>query len=335
VSTVSDAWTALTREARSEKGWHVRRVYPQAPCEILAGVRQPGTTPGLIIEVRLEDVPPGLVLPRSNGFSVEPVVLGGVQTGRVRFALALTDHAYEPVFAVLCEDVAEAASRAHSPRQALRDWTGRLNVWQAFMALHGAGGLSDSAVLGLMGELLILRDMLVPALGVGPAIESWTGPRGEPNDFAFPAGFLEVKSTSRQAPEIIEIANAAQLDDSRGPILLAHLRLRRDPHSPTLPQLVSSIRTVIVQQASDRLADFHDLLMSAGYVDAHADLYRTGYSLDQIDFFRVGDDFPRIRRSELRKGIRNCSYSIETKDCQAFTVAASALMVMIGGTGIG
>lgn len=335
MSIVTDAWAALVEEGRQEKGWHVRRVHPEAACELLAGIRQPGNTPGLIFELSLEDVPPGLVLPRSDGFAVEPVLLGGVQAGRVRYALTLVDLSYKTVFAVLCEDVAVAAASASSPRQALRDWTGRLHVWQAFMALHGASGLSQAAVLGLIGELLILRDELIPCAGVRAALELWTGPRGEPNDFALPGGFLEVKSTSRQSPEVMEIANVAQLDDSRGSILLAHVRLRPDPGGLTLPQLVREIRSTVVEQAAERVVYFHDLLMAAGYVEAQADLYGSGYTPDRTDFFRVEGDFPRVTREELRLGVRNCSYSIDVEACRPFATASTALTEMIGGMSIG
>lgn len=335
MSAVTEAWTALVSEGRQERGWHVRRVHPEAPCEVLAGIRQPGSTPGLIIELAPEDVAPGLVLPRSNGFSVEPELIGGVQAGRARFALMLADRSYEAVFAVLCEDVAEAAAKAVSPRRALQDWTGRLHVWQAFMALHGPGGLSESAVLGLMGELIILRDELIPAAGAGPALDLWAGPRGEPNDFALPGGFLEVKTTSRQAPEVIEITSISQLDDSRGPILLGHLRLRPDAHGSTLPQLVREIRTTILERAAERIGDYHDLLMAAGYVEAQADLYRSAYTRDHVEYFKVEGDFPRIMRSELRSGIRNCSYSIELDACRRFAAPSWALADMIGGTAIG
>src|SRR3546814_7677040 len=61
---------------------------------------------------------------------------------------------------LLCEDVAEAATAAATPRAALRNWTGRLHIWQAFMAKHGSGGLSEAAVTGLIGELIFLRDEL-------------------------------------------------------------------------------------------------------------------------------------------------------------------------------
>jgi hypothetical protein len=335
MTSVAAAWTALKVEGRREPGWHVRRVYPAAPCEVLAGLRQPDDTPGLLLEVPVNQVPPDLALPRSNGFIVEPALLGSGHAGFVRFSLALTDHNYGAVFAVLCEDVAEAAAAALTPQRAVRDWTGRLHIWQAFMARHGSGGLSDTAVTGLVGELIFLRDELARRVGLGAAVAMWSGPQGEPNDFALPGGFVEIKATTRQAPELIDISNADQLDDSRGPIILCHVRLRPESGCATLPQLVADIRRRLVGETPQLLADFDGRLLAAGYLAAHDDLYVLGYRVERIELFNVVDAFPRLTRSALGPGIRTCNYTIELRACAPFTVEPAVLDAMTGGSALG
>lgn len=330
MTVVTDAWQTLAQEQRREPGWHVRRIYPEASCEIFAGLRQPGAYSGLLLELPVEDVPAGLVLPRSSGFAVEPVVLTTRSERHVRYALTLSDGSYENVFAVLCDDVAATAARADSAQTALRDWITRLHVWQAFMAKHGPGGMPESAVLGLTGELLIIRDRLIPLIGVRATLDAWSGPFGEPNDFALRRGFLEVKTTSRQAPEVLEIANSSQLDDSRGAILLVHVRLRSSPDGLTLPQLVAHVRSSIVAGAPDRVSDFDNLLMAVGYVPAQAELYRAAYAHERSDVFTVASHFPRFRRSDVPAGVRNCTYTIELAACMAFLTNWSALAAITG-----
>lgn len=331
MSIVRSAWIALEDEGRREPGWHVRRIHPTAPCEILAGIRQPDEMPGILLEVRVADVPSGLELPRSNGFSVAPMLLGVGGDARVRFALTLSDRGYATVFSVLCEDVAATAARARTPRAALRDWTTRLHVWQSFMARHGPGGLSEAAVIGLTGELLIIRDELVPVVGVHAALEAWSGPFGEPNDFVLTGGYLEIKTTARQTPAILEIANAAQLDDDRGLILLGHVRLKPNSHGMTLPELVSDVRALVLEHAVERMIDFDNLLMAAGYVEAHADLYMAAFSHERTDFYEVQGEFPRLKRSSIPEGIRDCSYTVEITACAPYMVDRAVLVIMARG----
>lgn len=329
MTTVEDAWSSLRREGRTEPGWHVRRIRENAPCEILAGMHQPDALPGLLLELDVVDIPAGLTFPQSRGFAVDPVLLDGGIVGRARFALTLADRTYEAVFTVLCEDTAAAAGSAARPRQALRDWVGRLHVWQEFMARHGSDGLSEAAATGLHGELWFLRDRLAPVAGIGTSIDAWSGPLGEPNDFALPLGFVEVKTTTRQAPELIEISDLDQLDDRRGRILVAHVRLRADPQGESLAQLVSSVRAAAAASGSDQLRRLNDLLLSVGYLDAHADRYGRPWRVTGVDLFAVGEDFPRLRRDGVRSGIRGCRYTIEVAACAAHIVAAQALDALV------
>jgi hypothetical protein len=331
VRGVREGWSTLLREGRVEAGWHLRQIYPDAPCTLYAGIHRPGAIPGLILEVAVREVVPGLVLPRSNGFTVEPSLVGSSSSGRARYILSLSDPAYEVVFGVLCGDVVEVAASADSPGDALERWINRLHVWQDFMARFGPGGLSEAAVLGLIGELLVLQEDLVPALGARAALDTWSGPHGEPNDFALPGGFLEVKATARQAPEVIEISNASQLDDSRGALLLVLLTFTRDPAGRTLPQFVSGLRDTFLSVAPDRVPGYERLLMAAGYVDAQAELYSTAYRLDRYDLFRVTEDFPRIRKPELMPGIRDCRYSIEIRTCRPWRAPRTAVSELLEG----
>ncbi len=320
MTVIEEAWKAIRVEQRSEHGWHVRRIYIGAPCEIFAGILQPESVLGLLIEVSVDDVPAGSTLPKSRGFEVDPVLLGGNDAGRVRFALKLSDPTYEPVFSVLCDDAARAAESEVRPRAAVRAWINRLHVWQEFMARYGFQGLSEVAALGLLGELLVMRSIVIPLGGSAAAVQAWSGPLGEPNDFAFSGGFIEVKSTTRQAPELIEISDIDQLDDTRGRIILAHAKLRPTAAGESLPQVISSLRTILARDSAEYLSRFDELLMNAGYLDEQAGIYDRTYELSSVDLFRVTGSFPRIRRADVCDGIRDLHYTIELAACSPYTV---------------
>jgi hypothetical protein len=331
MTVIDEAWEAIRSEKRNEPGWHVRRVHIGAPCEIFVGILQPGAVPGLLIEVSVGDVPVGSQLPKSRGFELVPVLLGGGDMGRVRFALKLTDPVYEPVFSVLCADAARAAESESRPRAAIRAWINRLHVWQEFMARHGVQGLSEIAALGLIGELFVMRNVAIPLWGCAAAVQAWSGPLGEPNDFAFSWGFLEVKSTTRQAPDLIEISGIDQLDDARGRIILAHARLRLSTLGESLPQVISTLRTILAHDSAEYVRRFNELLMSAGYIDDHYNLYDRSYELISVEFFQVAGDFPRIRRSDICDGIRDLRYSIELMACSGHMISEYELSRLFRG----
>ena len=333
MSGIDVTWDALRAENRSEAGWHLRRIHPAAPCEIFAAIHQPNSTPGLIIEVDAASVAPDLRMPKSAGFRLDTMLRGHAHHGRVRVTLSLAQPAYAAVFAVLAADTAVCAAAEPDERPALSSFVRRLHVWQEFMARHGPGGLSESAVLGLMGELYVLKDHVTPALGPEHALAAWSGPRGEPNDFALPGGFLEVKATARQVPEAIVISSADQLDISRGRILLAHLRFRVSPDGTTLPELVEAVRTRTAEEAPSSLSAFTTLLLSAGYVDVHAENYVARLLLDAVRFYEVRAGFPYIGRDDLRAGILDCTYRIGVDNCAPWAVSDDMLssLMTVGG----
>ena len=329
MNEIDTAWDALLAENRRETGWHLRRIHLDAPCEILAGIHQPDSTPGLIIEVDADSVPSDLRMPKSAGFRLETILRGHSHHGRVRVTLSLAQSAYAAVFAVLADDAAACAAAERDEILALSGFVRRLHVWQDFMARHGPDGLSESAAIGLMGELYILKDHVASALGPEHALAAWSGPGGEPNDFTLPGGFLEVKATARQAPRAITVSGVEQLDNSRGRILLAHLRFRVSPEGTTLPELVEAFRTQLAGEAPSSLSAFTALLLSAGYVDMHAENYVARLTLDAVKFYEVGPGFPCIGRAGLPPGILDCTYRIGLEACAPWAVSDDALSLLM------
>ena len=325
MSGIDKAWGALRAENRRETGWHLRRSHPDAPCEIFAGIHQPDSTPGLIIEVDADSVPPDLRMPKSAGFRLETILRGHAHHGRVRVTLSLAQSAYAAVFAVLADDAAACAAAEPDELSALSGFVRRLQVWHDFMARHGPDGLSESSAIGLMGELFILKDYVAPTVGSAHAVAAWSGPGGEPNDFALPGGFLEVKATARQAPRAITVSGADQLDTSRGRIVLAHLRFRVSPDGATLPELVETVRTRLAEEAPSSLSVFTAHLLSAGYVDVHAENYIARLTFDAVNFYEVKSGFPCICRAELRPGVLDCTYRIGLDACAPWAASDDAL----------
>jgi hypothetical protein len=327
--TIAELWEALQTESRSESGWHLRRVDPQSSCDLFAVLRQPGAAPGLLLEVPAEAVPPDIELPRSRGFAVEPKLVGPSHGGTVRFSLWLREAAFASIFPVLCENVASVAVAEPDPSRSLRAWIGRLLAWQDFMARHGPDGLTDEAALGLLGELIVLQQELAPRIGLDGAIRSWAGPRGEPNDFELPGGFLEVKTTAQQVTHSLHVSSVDQLDDKRGRILLVHQRMHLNPAGDSLSGAVDALRRRTVLEAPASLRTLDQLLLQAGYLDAHAALYRSRFSRERMTLFAVDASFPRIMRADLRAGVRNCAYEIDLASCSPITEPDQALTGLV------
>jgi hypothetical protein len=332
VNQISSLWKDLTDERPLRPGWHTRRILPVGIYDIRAAILQPGVTPALLIEVASPAVPLDADYPSSSGFELFPEFVIPGPNGRVRLCLLLSDRIYREVFEVLCQDVVETVIRASSEPGAVQSLLSRLRIWQGFMKRYGPEGLSPEEQAGLFAELSFLRNSVIGQLPAPDAVESWKGPRGSVQDFQLPGCSVEVKSTILLPAGNIKISSLSQLDDTRvGRLILCHMTLDTGGVSGlTLPEVVQDLRSVLGTEDESTVIRFNDCLTEAGYLDIHEGLYSgRRYVVREVHYFEVAGDFPRIRASEVRRGVASGSYSIAFSACLHFEIDPSRVPTLM------
>ena len=184
--------------------------------------------------------------------------------------------------------------------------------------------LTEEEIKGLIGELLLITEYLIPAFGEADAINFWQGPEGLPQDFNVINSAIEVKCQSGTTTPKVKISSLDQLCTQLGTMYLFVVTLGKAiahvSNVINLPSLVTNIRNRLITHAPDQLDKFEDLLFLAGYVNS--DYYNDfNYVLANNTFYEVSGDFPRICPDEVRDGIDNVSYKINLDDCKPFTKA--------------
>jgi hypothetical protein len=234
---------------------------------------------------------------------------------------------FETFAGSLCEDLWACTAVAVVPTLQKT-----MQKWQHFFSKATTSGLSPEERRGLYGELNVLRALLqggCPAT----AVEGWQGPELKAVDFLFGPVGLEVKTTLSHQPLRVTIANEHQLSDQTAPILfLAVLPLRVTTHTgETLNELVGELRELLAEWPLS-LASFKDLLLQAGYLDIHADLYQEErYFVLERRFYRVADGFPRLTASALPPGIVHVSYDLLLDGYDSYAMDEAAVITALRG----
>lgn len=214
-------------------------------------------------------------------------------------------------FCIFCKDLLDSTVSINDDAIAYKTLCGRYNSWKKLFKPH-VGKLSDAEIMGLTGELLFLRDKMIPKYGVHKAIESWMGPEKYHKDFSISDFWYEVKAIGSGKHEV-NISSLEQLDSSDNGYLAVYQLEKMSPayDGIKLSQLVASlmggIQTVEDKEAFMSKLSLYDYDMSSDYDDCV-------YAISDFSIYLVDGEFPRLSRKDMPEAIGDVQYSINLSE---------------------
>jgi hypothetical protein len=283
-----------------------------------------------MIEGTGEQRPAAARIPKCRGVRLIHEVTTSVPR-RTILRVMLEDSRLLEIFAILSADLVDAVRSEASPGAALRRCIDRLSMWQGLFERPPAEGLTEEAQRGLFGELAVLETVL-GVLGTLEAVTAWTGPDPSNQDFVHRGVALEVKTSLAKRHARLAIANERQLDERPHSLLvLVYARLDESVAGGlTLPALVERCRARLRDDISAARL-FDDRLVAAGYLDVHAELYRSSWLVSAMRFFSVRGDFPRLTDANLPPGVGDIRYSIVADDLGQWELTREDALAALGG----
>lgn len=230
------------------------------------------------------------------------------EDGKLALSFDLMDQSYASMFLVFCKDmivVCEREGRNRAIESAIVRW----NYWLKMFGKKRDKYLEKSVVKGLIGELMIMKEYLIPLYGYEQAITGWMGPQSGHKDYEIGETWYEIKTTTAGATEVT-INSAEQLDST----LEGHLGVvRLDDASPISNTSLNLNEVIIDVMDCIELPEIMDLFRAKldllGY---ESDEYYNDFAFvySGFDLYSIKDSFPRITRNELYTAIGNVQYSL-------------------------
>ncbi|TFD05532.1 PD-(D/E)XK motif protein [Cryobacterium sp. TMT1-66-1] len=210
---------------------------------------------------------------------------------RYRFTVDAIDMHYEAY--VLIESIVDELRNGASFRHAVSESLSGLKD-----LLSNRTKLTDEKVVGLIGELLVLKHV-IEVQGEHAAVEAWLGPLAEEHDFGFEHFDAEVKTTRSEARSH-RIGSDTQLEPVPGrPLYLLSVQVTRAGHAKeafTLADLIRDTRLML----DGRLDAFDKAVRDLGWQEVDADLYRVRYQARSVPrAYLVDEEFPAITTERL------------------------------------
>lgn len=266
--------------------------------------------------------PTGGAPPDLNGLKVRYRQL---QTGNVLDLSAPPSH--EGVFNPFSIEIVDAVvSQMREPWKAV---AATIRAWQsAWKPVRQA--MDKTVQVGLFGELLVLRSLMIPALGPTRAVDQWSGPDSERHDFVGAQLHIEVKTTRKSRPE----HDISRLDQLRVPagcqLLLVSVQLEESigGHETLATQMDAIIDLLRGDAAA--LDEFMTKMVYMGWSDDMRDsgeLLR--FFVRGADVYAVDEDFPRLPDDfQLPSGIVSVRYTIDLANLPSLGVDEAVAVIL-------
>ena len=234
----------------------------------------------------------------------------------IRFSL--TDEEISGLFYTFCDDLIEQTRDLTDKKGGYNAIVVRFHQWKKMFVSSKKDFLNESQIMGLIGELLFLRDQLSKRIGLPEALRSWSGQELTHKDFSYGDTWSEVK-TIRRSSQAVHISSLEQLDSEHDGELAVYAleKMSTEYNGITLNKLIVDIRN----RFSD--SDDRDLFMSKvalqGY-EYHNYYDDFVFELIYSKNFRVSEDFPKLIPGDVPEAVLKATYDIDLNKIAEFEI---------------
>ncbi len=238
------------------------------------------------------------------------------------------------VFASLCENLIQSVICLNTEQKIIRTVVNQLEKWKTLFEKNNSTSLTPAEQQGLYGELHFLQKFLAKSdFNSCDALHTWVGVDKAMRDFQGSNWAVEVKTTSTNNPQKVTINGERQLDETLlGNLFLYHSSVEvSNGNGQTLCQKIAAIRELLENDTS-ALSLFNTKLFESGYLDKHEPFYQDRfYQIRNENYYKIENDFPRIKENELRGGVSDVKYSIILAMCDEYLIFENQIFNTLKG----
>ena len=234
----------------------------------------------------------------------------------IRFSLC--DEEISGLYYKFCDDLIEQTRDMKDKSQGYNAIICRFFQWKKMFVSSKNNFLTEPQIMGLIGEILLIKDHLAKRIGLSEALRSWSGQELTHKDFSFNNTWIEAKAVSRGAPNV-KISSLEQLEsDVFGELAVHSLEKMSTAYNGfTLNKLILETRNLFL------LGEEQDSFMSKVALQGYEyNNYYDEFVYEISDFKRylVNNDFPKLTTEDVPAAIRKASYEISLSDLNQFEI---------------
>lgn len=209
-------------------------------------------------------------------------------------------------FCTFCEDLINSTLEIADDNIGYKTLSQRYLSWKKLFRPNQAR-LNENEIMGLIGELLYLKDQMFPKHGIEKSLESWTGPEYTHKDFSMDEEWHEIKTVS-VGKGTIKISSLEQLDSDINGILAVY-ELEKMSSTYNGLKINAIVSDIIAMLSTIQREVFMGKLSQYGY-DFSPEYNNYVYTVANFSTYMVDQEFPRLKREFIPTPIARVQYDI-------------------------
>lgn len=230
------------------------------------------------------------------------------------------------IFHSLCEDLISITYKYDNDEAMINAVEVRLKRWQQLLKQDRNQNMTLERQMGLFTELLCIKDIIAPKIGISQAVTAWVGADFDKQDFLLDNAIIEVKSYRTTKSPIINISSLQQLHSDKEPIYLVTYSLMQSDNGTSADSLVREINKLLETEPEDVLNLFDNKLLEYGYIPEIVKTPFFKFIVDKTKAYYVSDDFPKILPEHVKNQIIKVKYSIDLIQCKEFEIEIDSII---------
>lgn len=223
----------------------------------------------------------------------------------LQFSLISNDN--KELFFTFCEDIIEATISITDNRNAYKIIIDRFYSWKKMFSTPKKL-LSELEIMGLIGELLFLRDFLFDKYGKEEALSSWSGQELTHKDFSYNDIWYEVKAI-HSGKDSVKISSLEQLQSNSSGELVVFSLERMSASYDGIKINALALEILNSLELDVRKDIFLSSIMSQGFT--FNEIYdEFVYEFVSMSRYLVSSNFPKLTNNDVNEAIIKAQYDL-------------------------
>ncbi|MBR3382820.1 MAG: PD-(D/E)XK motif protein [Clostridia bacterium] len=193
-----------------------------------------------------------------------------------------------------CENMIDSIVEIRDESLALNMLRRRFITWKKLFQKVSGGDISKEKLMGIFGELAVLKEIISKKYGVDTAIQAWGGPKMQSKDFTVGDTWYEVKTIGANA-DSIRISSLAQLSSpNNGHLVVVRAEAVSPEAGGTSLAIIDLVKEILLSVSSESIEnDFIRKIQGMG-IDVYGKEINSRFDIKSIKSYSVAEEFPRI-----------------------------------------